>query len=447
MKKYVVSVILVISILLSMVLCGCGTVKANAIASEKFSDIMTSHWAYDTIDKMTNAGIINGYPDGTVRPEGIITRAEFVTLLANWLNFPLQDDDSSAFGDVGGWYAKSVIALEKIGVIASSNYGTFAQKTPISRIEMMRMMARLFQEPLDTSETIFTDDLQMTAEERGYVNLCVDKNIIVGYPDGSSGIHRTATRAEALTILYNLFAAYDNYNKIIAPTTNYKAGAAPVAAVNGSYNISNYSILTDLLDQKTYYNRRQNIAHNQAEWARYLGWSENCSVIKNASAEYKRCAEQKASIDNQYKWWVNKLNGYPCATYIYCFLRDHGFTAEAASGVIGNMMMETSYMSMDLNPCIYDASYSYYGLCMWSLYWAPGAAGLSVDGQLQYLLNTMPNEFSSFGYLSGYSFEGFKQITNPEAAALAFAQTYERCGEGSYYTRQVNARTVYNYYN
>ena len=54
----------------------------SALAAEtsttvQFSDLNESYWAYDSIEKLFNAGIISGYPDGTFKPDGDITRAAY----------------------------------------------------------------------------------------------------------------------------------------------------------------------------------------------------------------------------------------------------------------------------------------------------------------------------------------------------------------------------------
>ena len=46
-----------------------------------FSDLSEEHWAYENITKLVDEGVINGYPDGTYRPESTVSRAEFLKLI------------------------------------------------------------------------------------------------------------------------------------------------------------------------------------------------------------------------------------------------------------------------------------------------------------------------------------------------------------------------------
>lgn len=76
MKK-VLKQIVAFAIALSMVLTG----QMIVFAQKTFSDLPSSHWAYASINTLVNDGTINGYEDGTFKPEGTVTRAEFVKMI------------------------------------------------------------------------------------------------------------------------------------------------------------------------------------------------------------------------------------------------------------------------------------------------------------------------------------------------------------------------------
>ena len=139
---------------------------------------------------------------------------------------------------------------------------------------------------------------------------------------------------------------------------------------------------------------------------------------------------------------------YYYAAKTWKYFSNLGFSDAAICGIIGNMMVETSGGSLNLNPTIYDASGSYYGLCQWSLYYRPQVAGMSFERQLDYLASDMPSEFKTFGYkyYSGFNYETFKNMTSPADAAVAFAKIYERCASGSYNQRISAANKVFNYF-
>ncbi len=78
MKK-IIKQSVVWGIIVSLVLTG----QMMVYAQKTFTDLTSSHWAYASINTLVNDGTINGYQDGTFRPEGTVTRAEFVKMIGN----------------------------------------------------------------------------------------------------------------------------------------------------------------------------------------------------------------------------------------------------------------------------------------------------------------------------------------------------------------------------
>ncbi len=66
-----------------------------------FSDLSPDHWAYDDIMEMVELGILSGYPDGTFRPNDVVTRAEFATIMVQALELQTARPASPTFADVG----------------------------------------------------------------------------------------------------------------------------------------------------------------------------------------------------------------------------------------------------------------------------------------------------------------------------------------------------------
>ncbi len=66
-----------------------------------FSDLDPGHWAHDNIMDMVERGILSGYPDGTFRPNNVVTRAEFATIMVKALELQAARPASPTFTDVG----------------------------------------------------------------------------------------------------------------------------------------------------------------------------------------------------------------------------------------------------------------------------------------------------------------------------------------------------------
>lgn len=71
----------IISLTLSVVMLMSLCIFVEAIS---FSDISAGHWAYENVKKLVDEGTINGYSDGTFKPNNSVTRAEFVKMIGKW---------------------------------------------------------------------------------------------------------------------------------------------------------------------------------------------------------------------------------------------------------------------------------------------------------------------------------------------------------------------------
>ena len=146
-----------------------------------------------------------GYSDGTVRPNGKITRAEVATIF-----FRLLDDDTRAkywsskndFSDVSAdkWYNNAVSTLSHMGVIGGYADGTFRPDAPISRAEFAKIAVSFTQNNGSATYNYFTD-VKTTDWFAPYVTAAKDAGLIEGYSDGSFKPESKITRAEACAIV------------------------------------------------------------------------------------------------------------------------------------------------------------------------------------------------------------------------------------------------------
>src|SRR5665647_216439 len=90
---------------------------APAYASAVPTDI-SGHWAQSQIEKAFAQGIVNGYPDGTVKPDQNVSRAEFVTMVNNAFGF--KAETSTYFTDVKDtdWFAGQISRAKAAGYIS-----------------------------------------------------------------------------------------------------------------------------------------------------------------------------------------------------------------------------------------------------------------------------------------------------------------------------------------
>ena len=146
---------------------------------------------------------VQGYPDGTVKPAGNITRAETAAIL-----FRLMDNSSrktylstkSGFRDVttGSWYNTYVATLNNAGVITDSANGYFRPNEAITRAELAAMLASFAE---TTRAVNYFDDVSANHWAAKAIAICAELGWITGYPDGSFRPDRNVTRAELMAMI------------------------------------------------------------------------------------------------------------------------------------------------------------------------------------------------------------------------------------------------------
>ncbi|MDP5276119.1 S-layer homology domain-containing protein [Chengkuizengella axinellae] len=171
------------------------------------------HWAESSIERMAGEGHIGGYPDGSFKPEGQITRAEFTAILTRIVGI---DEVENPFKDANDakWADGIIGGAEDVGIIEKSEYGSYFQpNTPITRLEMSKMITRAFiledeyEDKFDTYGSydqgglIFKDAKEISNDDAPYVAFATDLGIIGGYPDKTFKPFNQATRAEAVVML------------------------------------------------------------------------------------------------------------------------------------------------------------------------------------------------------------------------------------------------------
>ena len=146
---------------------------------------------------------IVGYEDGTVRPEGDITRAEVATIFFRLLTDESRDEywsQTNDYTDVaeGDWYNNAVSTLSKAGILNGYEDGSFQPNGNITRAEFATIAARFFEATYE-GEDLFPDIAGHWA--RDYINQAAHAGIVNGYPDGTFQPQENITRAEAMTIV------------------------------------------------------------------------------------------------------------------------------------------------------------------------------------------------------------------------------------------------------
>ncbi len=148
---------------------------------------------------------IYGYPDGTVRPEADITRAEVAAIFYRLLKIEVQEvyeTTEHPYPDIPetAWYRKEAATMTAMGFMEGYPDGTFRGDDTITRAELAAVLSRLSRTEYDDStESSFTDIEGHWAEKA--ITHIEQFNWIVGYEDGTFRPDEPITRAEVVTMI------------------------------------------------------------------------------------------------------------------------------------------------------------------------------------------------------------------------------------------------------
>ncbi|MFD1956811.1 S-layer homology domain-containing protein [Paenibacillus thailandensis] len=176
-------------------------IAATNGGDQSFSDI-GDHWGGDFIAKAVKLGIITGYENDTFRPNASVTRAEFAAMIAR--AFALEPQPASAdFNDTGSnWAAGYIGALADKEIINGYADGSFKPNKPVSRAEMVAIIARVLNlDALATGEPASFTDVSGDYWAANAIEQASSAGLVQGTTDSSYAPNRPTTRAEAVTLI------------------------------------------------------------------------------------------------------------------------------------------------------------------------------------------------------------------------------------------------------
>ena len=155
------------------------------------------------LNKTDHFAYVIGYPDGTVHPNGQITRAEVATIFFRLLRDEVRDGaftTSNSYSDVayGKWYNNPISTMSALGIITGYPDCTFKPNKPITRAEFAAIAAR-FDETQSGKSATFSDVIGHWAAKE--IGIAYYNDWIKGYPDGTFKPDQNITRAEAMTLI------------------------------------------------------------------------------------------------------------------------------------------------------------------------------------------------------------------------------------------------------
>ncbi len=188
-----------------LAVCMLVSLVPTALAADR--NEIEDHWASESLTYFVDQDWLEGYPDGTYRPDAQITRAEFMTLVNRVCGYTERNDEAAkAFTDVdaSAWYFKQVSIALAAGYVNGTSTTTMDPNGLLTREMAFTMIARV--------AGLTTDDLSSLAKypdadtigdyAQAPIAALTDKGYVQGYQDGYIRPLRFSTRAEAIKTMY-----------------------------------------------------------------------------------------------------------------------------------------------------------------------------------------------------------------------------------------------------
>ena len=172
----------------------------NNESKPTLTDVTSEHWAYESVKALFDAGVINGFEDGSFKPEDSVTREQFVKMLV--AAFEMKGDADASYSDVpkNAWYYEAV-AIATANDITKGYGNEFGVGKKITREDAAVMIYRIVK-ATQAEVSAFDDDASISSYAKDAVYGLSNAGVINGMGDGSFAPKANLTRAQAAKIIY-----------------------------------------------------------------------------------------------------------------------------------------------------------------------------------------------------------------------------------------------------
>lgn len=182
--------------------------------SSVFTDFKASDWFFSAVDKAVGFGIFHGKGNGIFDPNKEITRAEFVTALANLMGAGLDNyTANSPFTDVTNYSStmhRAILWAHAQGYVSGYSDNTFRPNEVIQREQMCVILAKAANLVKEEDSAVFADDARISSWAKDAVYACRDRGLISGVGNNRFDPRATASRAQACVVTGKLYELLQN---------------------------------------------------------------------------------------------------------------------------------------------------------------------------------------------------------------------------------------------
>lgn len=207
------------------------TISSVAFAAE-FSDVSNSHKNYHAVKYLSDKKIIEGYSDGTFKPDNPVNRAEALKIIFKALNVDNVGGGSS-FSDVpsNSWFFSYVTTATSKGIVKGYPDGTFKPERTVSLGEMLKMLVETKGDEFKPNlEYDIYVDVKKDSWPAKYAYYAREKQLILADDYGRVGVDKPVTRGMVAEVVYRLLFMVEHDKPAFPLSTNwgfYKASSLP----------------------------------------------------------------------------------------------------------------------------------------------------------------------------------------------------------------------------
>ncbi|MBW4418704.1 MAG: S-layer homology domain-containing protein [Myxacorys californica WJT36-NPBG1] len=200
-----------------------GTTVATSSSMASFSDVSSTYWASSFIAELAKLTIVKGFPDGSFRPDDVVTKAQFAAILRKAFE-QAKVRDAIAFRDVSSsyWAYGAIREAYEMGFFGDETK-EFNPTLRLTRLDILVALANALNYTTTTGsvETIlstYTDAASIPTQHRSLIAALTERGIIINYPSTSRlELTRVATRSELSAFVYQTLTTIGKVQSISSP--------------------------------------------------------------------------------------------------------------------------------------------------------------------------------------------------------------------------------------
>ncbi|OPY58393.1 MAG: Endo-1,4-beta-xylanase A precursor [Pelotomaculum sp. PtaU1.Bin035] len=208
-------------------------------------DDIRGHWSAIQVNEWIGKGLINGYEDGSFKPDISITRAEFIAVASRAFGF--SEKAAINFSDIPAeaWFKEEIAKAIAAGYISGYEDGTMKPDNPITRVEAAKVLFVLMKVNASgelSSINQFKDASDIPEWGKEFFNAVVAEKYFQGYADSTVKPLNPITRAEAVSVLSRAAGSIFNIAEVYGPEKDTETIAGNVTISSADVNLKNTEI-------------------------------------------------------------------------------------------------------------------------------------------------------------------------------------------------------------